>query len=58
MRSIIEKYAKELREDDNYKDPDKIKGIHVLLAHESAQRISQFSDELRPKLQAQIQKLW
>ncbi len=58
MRSIVEKYANELREGDTYKNPDKIKGIHVLLAHESAQRVSRFTEDLRPKLQAEISQLW
>jgi len=58
IRSLVEKYMKELRESDNYKDPDKIKATHVLLAHESAQRVSQFGDDLRSKLQTEIQKLW
>lgn len=57
MRALVEKYGKELREAGE-PDPEKIRGIHVLLAYESLQRVVKFEKELRPKLQSEIEKLW
>lgn len=56
MRGIVEKYAKELR--DAYKDPDKVRGLHVLIAQESSQRATRLSEQLRPLLEEEIKKLW
>jgi hypothetical protein len=58
MVALSESIAKELREGDTAKDPDKIKGIHLILAQQSAARAIAFRDELRPALRAEIDKLW
>jgi hypothetical protein len=58
MRKIVEEIGKEVREAAKAVEPDKIKGLHLILAQESANRANQFSEELRPALKAEIDKLW
>jgi hypothetical protein len=58
MKQIANDTADELRKDDNFKDPDKERGAMVLNAFSFSQRAAKFAEDLRPKLQQEIQKLW
>lgn len=58
MMRIVRKTADELRKDEAFKDPDKVKGAMVIQAFESSQRAKKFSDDLRPRLKDEIQRLW
>lgn len=55
---MASKFADEFRKDNAFKDPEKVKGVMVLQAVESSQRAKTFSDDLRPRLKDEIQKLW
>ncbi len=55
---MASKFADEFRKDNAFKDPEKVKGVMVRQAVESSQRAKKFSDDLRPRLKDEIQKLW
>jgi len=58
MKKLVEEMADELRKDSAYLDGDKVKTAMVVQALKASQRASKFSDDLRPRLREEIQKLW
>jgi hypothetical protein len=58
MLKIVEEMTAELRKDNAYLDGDKVKNAMVVNALKSSQRAKKFSDDLRPRLKDEVEKLW